>query len=278
MTQSSSRSVLAWSLIAIASSFGAISPGHAGVEPPPSTIEVRNIEAFVPSRGYDSNDTVEVVVDGILPNSCWTLGETFVKRLSAQKFLIRQYAHRKSIKLCTGMDAILPMAWRLEVPFNHIVRLGRLKVGMYEIQAGGEEAAPTKRLEVARAVTDSQDDLPYVPVSSMIAPEFVGAGELVKVTLSGRIGSKCLSIVEPITATRTGDVIVLTPTLELLGPECDEISPYTFERTVSLGRLPPGRYLVHARSANGQSFNRLVTVFALSASTGPGDAVGAAAH
>ena len=43
------------------------------------SVEAPVLKVFAPSLGYDDNDLVQVVVDGVMPNACYQQGRSEVK-------------------------------------------------------------------------------------------------------------------------------------------------------------------------------------------------------
>ena len=57
------------------------------------TVEVPIQYVFVPKVGYDDNDNVQIVLDGFLPNSCYTMaGNMAEPTRDPRVFRIRQFA------------------------------------------------------------------------------------------------------------------------------------------------------------------------------------------
>lgn len=221
-------------------------------------IELGLDRVMAPRVGYDDNDQVQVIARGYLPNQCYQLAESFVQQLDDGKSIrIAQYALRTHDGPCAeGMN--LPPHLAMEVPFTTEILVGRLPAADYNIvfknETGGEQV---RALNVAVATSSQIDSLPYAAVSNAAIPEIVSSRDEVTTVLSGVLNSTCTELSE-VKVLRQEDVIVLLPTIRVKpGVVCAQML-IPFELPVKLGKLPVGKYLVHARSMNGRAVNRFV--------------------
>ena len=222
-------------------------------------VQIPISEVFIPG-GYDDNDNVEVVVDGVLPNACYQLAHTQVYQ-SGNTFQLIQYAEVRTVADCKNQDS-LPSKLDWPTSYSAVVNLGVLSAGRYDVayaqsKTGGLEL---ESLQVVTATTNEVDDKTYAPISRAFVPEVIYQTNNVQVVLSGVLGTLCLEVDQNIEIRRNDNVIVILPTLkERPGLECSR-SSRPIEIVQSLGNLAPGRYLLHVRSTVGKAVNRTFTV------------------
>lgn len=226
---------------------------------PPTSVELNVTRIFVPEVGYDDNDRVEIVLDGKLPDACYRLGKTVVSKSSEGVFSVHQYGLRLNADPC-GPRETLPPYMKLAVPYSLTVSLGHLAPGDYELNYHGERASEVAAFAVEESPLHSIDARPYAPVDGVHVAAIYFGEQQVEAVLSGTLPSLCAKLREPVEYYRTGDTFVLLPQIdEVPGQPCAaQVQP--FEKRVSLGEVPQGRYLVHVRSANGISRNRVFSV------------------
>lgn len=213
--------------------------------------EVAIDKLYAPEVGFDDNDLVEVVLDVTLPNVCWSKSKTEVLFDSARNVhIVKQFAYHQTEGKCSGTSAL---------NFMSVVAIGRLAEGTHTFEYASPEGLRTKQIQVAKAPTSDTDNLNYaittdvhvVRVIERSQPEF-------EVTLGGYLNSSC-TMIEDIKTSQVGDVFVLLPSITVKQQACMPRA-IDFMRKVTLKTPAPGRYLVHTRSVNGTSVNRLFTV------------------
>jgi hypothetical protein len=207
----------------------------------PGLVAVPVTSVFVPV-GFDDNDEAQIILDGMLPNTCYRLAHTEVEPTEGG-FIVRQLARRFG-----GM--CIPSF----VPFWTEVSLGRLTAGEYKI--GVVEGPGDASLSVAPAPTSSQDDFLYAPVQDLVVER--NADGLWVAQISGRIPSSCLNLKETRVLDQ-GHVLVVLPILEQADADCQtEDRPWA--ASVVLPQLSEeGQYLVHVRSMSGKAVNSVFT-------------------
>ncbi len=252
-------------VIALSASASQASPAFAQALAPAEVarpVEVALSNVFLPATGYDDNDNVLALVDGLLPNGCYSLGhtETVAK---PQGFALRQFALRKVDGVCApGQE--LPADVAAPVPFSHEISFGRLESGSYAIEfASREGGRKTRNFGVEKARVASVDNLRYAAITSVYVPDILSAsteaGEF-KLLLAGLLTSSCVELADEIKVERVDDVIVvLPPTKTVFSGSC---LPFTrsFATEVAIAIPPAGRYMIHVRSLNGNAVSRLFTV------------------
>ena len=220
------------------------------------------VEALLaPSVGYEAKNNIQVVLYGVLPNSCYTLDGTSIERDSAKNSLkVTQYAFRDRKGVC-AQDATLPPHMASISPFTNVVNVGRLAVGDFLFTfdvVGGKEAE--RVINVASDVTPTVDSMPYATISNAAVPDVINGTQNLEVTVQGVLTSTCDDLNEEVKIMKEQDVFVVLPTVkQKLNIFCAQVL-IPFEKKINLGKAAPGLYLVHTRSKNGQSLNHVVQV------------------
>lgn len=198
---------------------------------------------YAPS-GFDSNDIVQIVGEGVFKNACYRHAETKVIVNDESRTVTIEAAAYEYSGLCL----------QVIVPFERTVDIGILKSGKWDILQGSTE----KRLGsvvVTTAISQSADDFQYAPVSQAFFQQTEGRNE---VLLSGEFTNSCLSIQEVKVNVET-EAIVVQPIAQLNdGPDC-KMGRFPFLQTVNVGPLAKGKYLLHVRSMNGNAVNTIVS-------------------
>ncbi len=207
-------------------------------------IEVPVQRVFFPTQGYDDNDNIQVIIEGELPDPCYVLGKQTISRGPSGKVTIRQFAWRRESTVCNSGDLLEEGAYSEEVS------LGRLSAGTYQVN--------NRNLKVDVAPVSSLDNLNYARVTGLLTRDVVLTSGDVQITISGTLGSSCDQIKEPIDVQRQGDTIVIRP-IEVRVETCER-TPVNFEKTIQVGKLPQGEYLVHVRAKNGKALQRTFDV------------------
>lgn len=211
----------------------------------PTKVPAAYQTSYIPG-GFDSNDSVEVVLEGRFSSSCWRPAEIEVAVDHDKKEIyVGPAAYLYPARLCAQMI----------LPFDRVVSFGLLKQGNYKlIQA--TDGADLGTIPVAQAQTERPDDFLYAPVSQAFFKDRGGSSE---VTIAGNFPSSCMMIDE-VKVTIEPKVIVIQPIAKIekrLG--CRDGS-YPFQQKTKIEGIPAGRYLLHVRSMNAKAINSLVDV------------------
>ncbi len=220
------------------------------------SVEVEIDQAYIPAHGFDDNDNVQLVVEGRLPNACYTATEATARRASGSSvFRLLQSAHRNQSGVCAP-GANLPPDLRHPVPFTSEISLGRLEAGSYRLAFGRNRE---RVFQVGIAQTGSVDDLRYATITNAFAEDSVAAASPnFEVRITGMLNSSCAVLAEP-KLLFEGDVVVILLGTEQDGDYCLPVS-HPFYEVLKVPTPPAGRYLLHVRSLGGQAKNKLFSV------------------
>ncbi|MGZ3688694.1 MAG: hypothetical protein ACXWPM_04120 [Bdellovibrionota bacterium] len=221
-------------------------------------VEVPIGQVFIPPQGYDDNDNIQFVLDGILPNGCFSAANPDVQVDPSDKHISAHlYAYVRSDGACADQNH-LPNSLVAPVPYTLEVSLGVLASGNYRIVYPRPGLSlGMKEFQVVRAHVSSVDDRPYASVTSIWIPDTVRGDVQIHAELVGSLTSTCSSLTSSeITVKRVDDVFVVLPVLSFKLNVLCTMMMVPFERTIDLGKPGEGRYLIHSRSLNGHSVNR----------------------
>ncbi len=209
----------------------------------PQPISVSHL--YVP-QGYDDNDEIIVMVDGLLPSTCHQLAPAKVQvDYSSRKVSIDTRAHFNA-----GPCVQVP------VPFEQEVDIGSLAAGEWTLETSLQ--GPEEALLVEKASSMNPDEYLYAPIDR-VEMNFDADKAQWNVTLSGDILATCLTLQET-KILKQKKVFVVLPVLTQTTDECLPTSSH-FTYSVALpAPIAPGRYLVHVRSLNGRGVNQWLDV------------------
>lgn len=230
-----------------------VSAGGFGETLQPALIAVTPDHVFAP-LGFDDNDNAQIVLDGELPDTCHKVGPaTFKIDEVSQRIYVQQQAY------------YYPGAWcaQVRVPYVQTLNLGLLRAGEYEIVTQRDDGTliSVSSLPVAAATTASPDDHLYAPITDVFLEKSLGTleGRDVFYTLyvSGSFNNSCMKFKEVKMLVRDNNVIEILPLVEMdKTGGCTQLLT-EFNVGVSLKGISKGRHLIHIRSLNGQSINRV---------------------
>lgn len=202
------------------------------------------IKAIYIPGGFDNNDRAQVVIEGTLPNTCFKAGPSRVQLDVANKTLIVQAFAYKYRGECISM----------ETRFQDTVNIGILPA-MPMVVKDGFDNAQVGNIKIATAKTQSADDYLYAPLSEV----YVDAKRN-QVTFSGIFTDSCAQLQEVRVFQENSNVVTALPiSTGQFGPHCVK-GEFPFSKTVSLPFLVESRYLLHARSLDGQAINKLFSI------------------
>lgn len=210
----------------------------------PTKVKVNFGKIYV-AQGFDSNDKVQIVGEGLYTNGCYRNAETKVRIDHDQKIVSLTPFAYKYDGLC--IQVILP--------FDRVVDVGILKAGTYKVKVEGQSNF-LGDLTTTVAATKNPDDFNYAPISQAF---FRHSGESNVVSLTGEFPSSCMSLKE-VKFDVQPDVLVVQPIAQMEErTDCKE-GRFYFEKDMEVGPMKSGRYLLHVRSMNGKAINNLVEV------------------
>jgi hypothetical protein len=198
-------------------------------------------DVFTP-KGFDSNDDVEIVVSGFLPNLCYKSPFTEVEVVD------------KTIKVTTGAlnyDALAPYCLEMIVPFVEVVHVGLLDRGTYNIVVNGKSYYEKKgSIFVNEATNQAIDDHTYASVENILKEE---GSRTVK--LQGYNPSECFILDEIQVVSNHLNTYSILPKMKQVSDFCPmKMVPFTYEMEVPK-TINKNKVLLHVRVMDGKSVN-----------------------
>jgi hypothetical protein len=219
----------------------------------PRTVVGKPQTIYAPG-GFDSNDNAQIVLAGVFSGYCMKVGATH-HQVDFKNFRIYVSQQISMTGSCSELAMYLP--------YSIVVDLGSLPEGVYQVSAQEQNGqyTPMTHLKIARAASPASsvatDERLYAPVRSM---EFwPGDGSRAPVlTLKGVLTNTCLSVEEARVVYSAPNLVEVLPLVRIKKQNCKP-SVSEFILPVSLTNFPSSETLIHVRSMNGQSLNKIIT-------------------
>jgi hypothetical protein len=241
--------------------FGSLSAVAETANAEGSRVELPVEALLIPATGFEEKNTIQAVLYGMLPNSCYTLSEYQTeKSADGHTLTVRQYAIRDNTGICSE-EMTLPTYLNMRVPFTTEVSVGHLEAGAYRFaynKAGS--GRQVRDMVVSRNASPQVDSLPYAAVSTVQSTDVINGHDHLKVTISGVLNSSCTTLDETVRVLPEDDVTVLLPTIKVKRDVLCVQMLIPFKKSLDLGSVTPGIHLIHVRSMNGKSVNHVVNV------------------
>lgn len=210
----------------------------------PTTVELKALDIYAP-KGFDSNDNVEVVVTGYLPNLCYQSPQ-------ATAVLQGRDVSIKLTALLSSQNIFCPM---VIVPFHITVSLGVLQSGDYQLKsANGEKSAS---LTIEEATSPVVDQFIYAQVSHLETDADKHLVTIHAVNPSVCLEYKGLKLI----SSSDKKVLSVLPIMEKVKEFCP-LKPvaFTIDFTVP-EEAAKENLLLHVRSMEGKSVNAIYNQF-----------------
>lgn len=198
---------------------------------------------YLPS-GFDSNDNVEVVITGFLPNLCHKSPASKVK-VNGNKIDIEitsLYYHSSN-----------PYCPEMVVPFTETVTLGLMDKGNYEITVNGKSAWElVGKMKVNESTSNAVDEFNYAYVHYI--DKEVGDGV---VRFKGYNPSDCFVLDEIAHVSNKSDTYSILPKMKQISEFCPmKLVPFNYDWEVPTD-IKNDRVLLHVRTMEGKSVNTI---------------------
>lgn len=233
----------------LALGFGASRPVTAGVDSQLlKLVSVTPENAFVPP-GFNNRENAQVVLTGELVNTCFKIGPTAVSIDSAnKKVFLTQQAYFFNGCFCAD----------IVTPYVQTVNLGVLPAGNFQVLVlnGNHQFVEKAALPIAVGMGPGPDDRLYAPVEEAFLDQ-TSPSATPALILRGTFTTSCMDLDHVQVLYRIPNVIEVLPYAEYKpGANCVQTSR-PFEAQVVLQSPWHGSSLVHIRSLNGQSINKV---------------------
>ena len=198
---------------------------------------------YIPS-GFDSNDNVEVVITGFLPNLCHKSPAAKVEVDGGQV----------DIKMTSlYYHASNPYCPEMVVPFTKTVSLGIMDKGLYDIKVNGRSPWElNENMKIAESTSNAVDEFNYAYVQYI--DKEVGDNN---VALKGYNPSDCFILDEIAHVSNKKDAYSVLPKMKQIREFCPmKMIPFSYDWEVP-NEVPSKKVLIHVRTMDGNSVNTI---------------------
>jgi hypothetical protein len=205
-------------------------------------------------KSFDSNDNAQLVIAGHFSGYCMKVGAT---QHSVNRELF-QIQIDNTVTLngdCSDLD--------MYIPYSKVIDLGALPAGNYRVMVRAETGNYVKMadLPINQAITTTQtgttDERLYAPVTE-IRFDGKNGDPNPQLTLMGYFTNSCLELDVVQVSYKSTNVIEVLPLVKKGQVGC-QYSVKQFSKTITLKSFPAVDTLIHVRSMNGQSVNKIIT-------------------
>jgi hypothetical protein len=194
---------------------------------------------YIPS-GFDSNDSVEVVVTGTFPTPCYSRNKVDVTIVNDQIEIEITAIRRTTKAMCPD----------ILVPYKEVVAIGNLQGGSYDVHVNNKL---NDKLMVLEATSNSVDDHLYAAIDHL---EKVGPNDYI---LKGWRYSYCVDLDRVEIVSNGKDTISILPVMKQTSTLCPmKGMPVAYPVKLDLTGLKINQPLIHVRTMDGKSFNTIL--------------------
>jgi hypothetical protein len=209
-----------------------------------------NVDHLYVPEGFDSNDSIEVVVTGTFPNPCFARNNVIVEVKDASIDLtvtaLAPYEKGDAKLACPDMV----------VPFKEVVSIGNLQGGVYDVRVNDKtQTALNDKLNVTEAESRAVDDNIYAAIDRV---EKKSETEYV---LHGWRYSMCVDLKTIKVVTNNKDTLSILPIMTKTADVCPmKGMPTEYAVTLDFSTLKMKKPLLHVRTMDGKSVNTVLNV------------------
>jgi len=236
-------------LLSVAAGLAALIIGHVAVaaDETPVLTDISISNAYIP-LGFDANDHSQLVIAGSLPNSCF--------RIAPASAVVNK--RNKTIVIHQKAYVYRSYCLQMLIPYIETVSVGILVPGKYQVFDGMTHKS-LGGIDVESTTGTSQDAYLYLPLNDAYVQQDSDddAAELV---MTGTYPDSCFTFKEAL-IDYYSNLIQVRPVAEHVdsGTGCAP-TPTPFTVKVPLRSDLSGTFLLHVRSLNGLSINKLTSL------------------
>lgn len=212
----------------------------------PQLTQVKLKNIYTPS-GFDSNDKVEVVITGWLPNSCHKEPVVQIKKDLERNIIylnVESYEYHSSSPFCPENI----------IPFVKTFDLGTLEPGSYLIMANKRSpSALTARIEIEQTPSDEEDQNEYLQVTNATIDD-----NQQTLALEGFKRSDCFELVDVQFINNRMNTYSVLPILVKTNDFCPMKMTEASIKVDIPSQLTSEDVMLHIRSLGGESINRII--------------------
>lgn len=208
--------------------------------------EVAAIDKLFVPDGYDDNDMIEVVVSGTFPDSCHQVGEAITQIDETTKTVtLMQLSYREPGVMCVQMLS----------PFSHTIKIGHLNKGTYNFKVLNNPEI-SRPFVIKQAEVEQADDFLYPPVDyADVVLSQTGKPVLIVKGSYPFMKKGCMKTQDATINFQSHDTLVVQPKATIVDDAAGCETNY--EHRYELPYQIEGKFLIHVRALNGQSYNRV---------------------
>lgn len=204
----------------------------------PVEVEIKKFKVYVPA-GFDSNDSSEITVSGVLPDHCH----------QAPKVDIISITDTEVKVVVKSLYAKGENCLQVQIPFSVTITLGVLDKGSYTISSNSDAQ---DIISIDQATSISMDESIYANVEYVEENEYDRTVKLVGVN-----PSDCFELDQIKYVHNSKDTYSILPILKVVSSPCNQ-NPTKFEYDFVVPKdLEAKLVLLHVRKMNGKSVNKL---------------------
>lgn len=205
---------------------------------------------YVP-HGFDSNDSVEVIVTGNFPSTCYSRNNVEVKVIDS--LIDIKITAILSDHALSGMGMLCP---QMVIPFTETINVGNLQGGEYLINVNSDShSSLSGSLLVDEAPSNSLNEHIYAAV------EWIEKKSKDTIVLHGWRYSFCLEFDRVEIVSNGKDTLSVMPIMKQVNPHCPmKMTPTAYEVKLDYLNLKMKRPLIHVRTMDGKSVNSIINL------------------
>ncbi|MBT4792762.1 MAG: hypothetical protein HON90_14400 [Halobacteriovoraceae bacterium] len=213
-----------------------------------ATIDMLPIANVYAPMGFDSNDSVEIVVEGFLPNLCYKAPLAKVKVFDKEKKILIEIKGSNYVKMAKFCPEVI-------VPFVETVSIGKISHGDYQIIVNQKSPFEiSSKISIIDSSSSAIDENIYANIHAVERVE----GEQ-KVILKGYNPSDCFVKDEVSIISNGVDTYSIMPRMKQIRNFCPmKMVPVEFEVKIP-SDIKRSKILLHVRVMNGKSVNSIFT-------------------
>jgi hypothetical protein len=203
---------------------------------------------YVP-KGFDSNDSVELIVSGHFPNACFSRDKVEVEVVNETIQITITALAPESTKRKNRCPQMV-------VPFKEVISVGNLQGGTYQVVVNDQESKNLKDiLIVEEASSNAVDDHLYAAIDQV---EHKGNDNYV---LHGWRYSNCVDLNEVKVVSNGKDTLSVLPIMKQTAKDCPmKGMPVAYPVKLDFTSINIKAPLIHVRTMDGKSFNKILNV------------------
>ncbi len=199
-------------------------------------------------RGFDNREVAQFIIEGEFPSSCYRIKKIIVAPPDQDNRIFFQLLAYQYLEACDSNPT----------PFVRAVDVAILQPGVYTIWNTKIKEVAIGSIKIRETKSLTRDDFVYAPVDSSYTT-WVPENQLSYITLAGTFSNSCQVFDRQnfwLMQTDT-DLIEVLPNIKKESRADCRDGRYPFRERFWLSEeIPSGRYMIHIRTMDGESYNK----------------------